>query len=393
MQTTARNADLSTLVGILQDQHARKLDVVAPASHFSARDGQLVVRGTEATIDADGVTPADGTYTPTTVFDSGVAEKLGIPVAYLRRMRADRPDLYDANVNGWLHGFGRAVMTGNPALPIAWADGKGALPDQRHFLLRLFRGDDGGTGVARAMLSDTYAPADNLDVLLAVLDGMRDSGTRVDVARADLTDRRMIVKVHAPEVAALAPRLLDGYTSPFTGQTGADNPVVFAGFRLTNSETGDGAFSITPEVTVEVCLNGMTMTRDAVRQVHLGGKLEAGTIRWAADTERKNLELVKAKARDAVTTFLSPEYLTAAVTRLEARAGEEVGTSEDAVRDLTKPLGYTQEQVAGIMDYYVRGGQFTRGGVVNAITAYSQTVEDGDTAHDLDARATQLLGV
>jgi len=33
-----------------------------------------------------------------------MADKLGIPVAYLRRLRAEHLALYDANVNGWLRG-------------------------------------------------------------------------------------------------------------------------------------------------------------------------------------------------------------------------------------------------------------------------------------------------
>ena len=51
-----------------------------------------------------------GTYTPTEVCDQGLADKLGIPAAYLRRMREQRPDLYDANVNGWLDGDDRKFL-------------------------------------------------------------------------------------------------------------------------------------------------------------------------------------------------------------------------------------------------------------------------------------------
>ena len=61
----------------------------------------------------------------------------------------------------------------------------------------------------------------------------------------------------------LAPALLAGYRTPFTGAAGADNPVVFAGFVITNSETGCGAFTLTPRLVVQVCRNGMTITRDA----------------------------------------------------------------------------------------------------------------------------------
>lgn len=311
-----------------------------------------------------------------------MADKLRIPVAYLRRLREDRPDLYDANANGLLRGKVKRNIDGTTVQSYP--------ADPRSFLLRLFRGDEGEQGVARALLSDRYAAADNLDVLMSALDGVRAAGVEVDVAKADLTDRRMIVKMHAPSIATEAVDLLRGYRSPFGG-TGDECPIVFAGLRITNSETGDGRFTITPEVTVQICTNGMTMTTDMVAQTHIGSRLDAGVVRWSTDTEQKNLEVVKAKTRDAVATFLSPGYLRDAVARLTRRAGEEVGTTREAVVALTKPLGYTEAQQDLILDHFVRGGQFTRGGVVNAITAASQTVEDGDAAHDMDLAATRLL--
>ena len=92
-----------------------------------------------------------------------------------------------------------------------------------------------------------------------------------------------------------------------------------------------------------------------------------------------------------MTTFLSPDYLARAVAQLTRRAGEQVGTTREAVVALTKPLGYTETQADLILDHFVRGGQFTRGGVVQAITAASQTLDDGDAAHDMDLAATRLL--
>src|SRR6266702_4316965 len=84
----------------------------------------------------------------------------------------------------------------------------------------------------RAFLSDGYKIIDNLDVLLAALDGVRQSGFPGRVAGCDLTERRMYVRVVCEQVAVLAPLLLAGYRSPFTGAAGADNPVVFAGFVI-----------------------------------------------------------------------------------------------------------------------------------------------------------------
>jgi hypothetical protein len=93
-------------------------------------------------------------------------------------------------------------------------------------------------------------------VLFAALDGVRQAGVPARVEGCDLTDRRMYVRVVCEEVRALAPALLGGYRSPFTGAAGADCPVVFAGFVISNSETGCGAFTLTPRLVVQVCGNG-----------------------------------------------------------------------------------------------------------------------------------------
>lgn len=388
MQTTTRNADLGDLVELLKDQHARKVDMVVPASKVRSDEGVLVVAGADPVITADGVTEGDGRYVPTTVCDDGMAQKLGVPPSYLKRLRAERPDLFDANVNGWLHGrkakYG--LLGGGQEPPQLLRD---AIPgDDRSFLLRAFRGDD-GDGVARAFLSDRYSMMDNLDALTAALDGVRQSGAEVEITGADLSDKKMYVRVNAPSVMAYAPELLKDYRSPFTGQTGADNPVVSAGFVISNSEVGAGAFSIVPRITILVCKNGMTMSKDALRAVHLGGKMDEGVIRWSEDTERKTLELITAKARDAVTTFLDVEYMQSVVDSLQDQNGP-VG-KVDHVQTIGKRLNFDQTTIDGVLDQFIRGGDMTRFGVVQAITAHAQTVDDADLAYDLEANALNAL--
>lgn len=390
IQTTARNATLPDLMTLLRDQHARKVDVVAPATAIRSEEGVLVVKGTEPVLTDDGVTTADGRYVPTAVCDEGVADKLGVPVGYLKRIRTERPDLYDLNVNGWLHG--RKALAGLTPEGKMYEKRPRVEADPRSFLLRAFRGDDGDTGIARAFLSDRYAMVDNLDVLMAALDGIRDAGVQVDIDGGDLTDRRMVVRVKCPEVQALAPRLLEGYRSPFTGAYGSENPTVFAGFQISNSEVGGGAFTIVPRLVVQVCNNGMTITKDAMSKVHLGGRLDAGVVRWSDDTQQTAVALVKKQTRDAVQTFLSGDYLQTAVERLERKAEEEVRTHDD-VKVLTKAAKFTDSEVEGILAYFTQGGQMTRAGVANAVTAWSQTLPDGDQAYAAEARATALLGV
>ena len=116
-----------------------------------AEQGVIVVEGAEPELTEDGVTSADGYYLPTAVFDEGLAAKLGIPVSYVRTMRTSRPDLYDANVNGWLHGQVR-VTTQTTTDPVQVCRTKAlqtAPVDPRKFLVRAFR-SEGGTGIARA---------------------------------------------------------------------------------------------------------------------------------------------------------------------------------------------------------------------------------------------------
>lgn len=385
METNTRNASLADLAELLTEQQARKIDVVAPASKLRSENGHLVIEGADPIIEDDGVTDPNGAYLPTRVADEGVADKLGIPLPYVRKMRESRGDLYDANVNGWLHGAANVRPGASTVYAVDGPD-----PDPRSFLIRCFRGD-GGPGIARAFLSDSYKVIDNLDALTAALDGIRQSGVEINVTGCDLTDRRMYVRVTAPAVQALAPALLERYRSPFSGAAGADNPTVFAGLVLSNSETGGGAFTIVPRLTVEVCSNGMTMTKDAVRAIHLGEKLDEGVIRWSEDTQKKNLELITAKARDAVATFLDVDYMTATIRRLEETAGTPVSDAPAVIEAVSKKLAFSKEQTAGILDHFIKGADLTAGGVMHAVTSFAQTVVDADAAADLEASGVRAM--
>ena len=394
-----RNATLADMVTILRGQRARRLDVVAPASAIHAYDGNLVIDNTVPQVAADGVTSAAGTYRPTAVADEGIADKLGIGLAYLRRLRSGRPDLWDANVNGWLHGD---QLAGYPA-------------DDRKFLVRLFQAEGDGLGVARAFLSDSYKVIDNLDALMATLDGIRQAGTDVRFDGLDLTERRLYARVVAPRVRVLAPALLAGYRSPFGGRTyvpgggwtpeqareaaarerrgyePGTEPVLFAGFVISNSEVGDGAWSITPRVVAEICGNGLQITADVTRAVHLGSRQDEGVVRYSADTMDKELALITARARDAVATFLSPDYLIGKITDLERTAGVPVTHPDQTVRLVAKAAKFSDETADAILGHFIRGGQLTAGGVMQAVTSVAQTLDDADAVHEMEAQALRVL--
>ncbi|GJF26560.1 DUF932 domain-containing protein [Streptomyces sp. HO565] len=370
--TGARNAQLPDLVRILEDQQRHKLDVIAPASALRLREGNVHVEGVESLITEDGVTEVDGIYRPTAVADEGIADKLRIPLAYLRRMRTGNVPLLDENVNAWLR-----------------------QEPERRFMLRAFRGEGGpgrpAEGVARALLSDSYKLMDNFDLLLAALDGVKQSGHPTRVTGCDLTDRRMYVRVESEAVAVQARELLRGYRSPFDGRSGDELPMISAGFVITNSEVGSGAYSITPRAVIQVCRNGLTMNRDVMRAVHLGGKQDEGIISWSGQTQRKTLELITSKTTDAVRTFLSREYVEAKLSEMEDAAGKRLAEPTKTIEHVTKTLSIGAEAKDMILAHFVQGGQMTAGGVMNAVTSTAQTLTDADQAAALEALAVPAL--
>ena len=217
-QLTQRNGSLPDLVRLLREQHTAKLDVVIPSAGVRSAGGRWRIEGTGAAVlGPDGVTTNPGTLVPTGTCDAGMADKLGIPVGYLRRLREEHLGLYDANVNGWLeHQPGRRL------------------------LIRTLRGDAAG-GIARAVLSERYRFVDNLDVLLAVLDGIRSAGADVEVRRCDLTERRMYVQIGSQSVAAAATqRSAWPRTCPACMTSEAAGPCWRASKRCAQSKTSMG---------------------------------------------------------------------------------------------------------------------------------------------------------
>jgi len=394
--TDTRNATLAQLAELLKDQQAAKVDFVAPSTALRMTDGLLHVRGVEPEITDDGVTLADGVYRPSAVMDAGIAAALDVPVTYLRRLRATRIDVYDLTVNRLLAGLTRRAADGTSAVVYP--------ADPRSFLIRAFRDTDGGHGYGRAWLSSKFWMIDNLDVLTAALTGIRAAGVEAQVTGCDLTDSTMHVRVACPSVQALAPTLLKGYRSPFgqgavraggtePGSEYDGPPIVFAGFSLRNSEVGRGRFTITPVITVLACTNGMTFTSDQLGRTHLGGRLDDGIVTWGADTQAKATELVTLQARDAVQSFVNPDYLAAKVAELEALAGAPVTDPNATVKRLGSQLKLPAETTDAILAHFVMGGQMTAAGIGNAITSVAQTLPDADAAWDLEALAVRAMSL
>ena len=90
-------------------------------------------------------------------------------------------------------------------------------------------------------------------------------------------------------------------------------------------------------------------------------------------------------------TFLSPDYLIAKITEMETKAGMPVSHPGDTVRQVAKAVKFSDEMADQILAHFVRGGQLTAGGVMQAVTSVSQTL--ADAANDMEAAALRVLDV
>jgi hypothetical protein len=100
---------------------------------------------------------------------------------------------------------------------------------------------------------------------------------------------------------------------------------------------------------------------------------------------------VKAKMTDVIRTVVDVEYVKARIAEIEEKAGIEVKHPEATIESVGKKLTYDQDTIDGVLGFFVRGGQMTAGGVLNAVTGFAQTVQDPDRAQEIEASAMRAL--
>lgn len=382
----ARSEEIGQIARLLQQIDAAAVDLNVPASRLSVEQGRLVLNNIDPVLTDTGVVNVTGRYSLTSTAVGHLGGLTGVPVRYLRDTQSANVPLFDENLNSW---FAHDRLS------------------EKNVLVRLLVGLDSENpdivGQARAFLSDRYGARDNLPFLLAVLDGIRQAGLRADQLdiKGDLTEDRMYVTVNAPEIQGYGWKLLEGYRSPYangsgTGHGGADAenlPIISAGLLIQNSETGSSAAKITPRLVVRACSNGLQVTKDALRQVHLGAKLAEGQVEWSAETRRAANELARTQASDAVKSFLNVTYVQKVIDALEAEAQTPVKEVKKTIEVVAKEQGYTEAEADSILNFYIDGGQRTAGGILQAVTAAVQQIEDPDRAFDIEAGAIDAMKV
>lgn len=380
--TDLRHADALTLLNRLNELNARKVDVFHPASAMQVRDGKLVLTD---------VLTEDGAWQRITLdlsdtFVQGLANKLSVPVAYLRRCLTAQ----DART-ATDHVGGAPVYAAGPIFDQTVNFWLAQVPGK--VLIRAYAGD-AGTGLARAFLSDQFLTVDNLDMATAVFQGIEEAGVQATLIGADLTDTGMWMNFRCPDVAVDGGEFTRNYTHrPRGGHTflrGADRPLIEAGFMVRNSEVGAGKAEIVPRLIVQVCTNGLTQNIDARGAIHLTKRQEQGIV-WSNRTNNTRIELIKSEMADAVRHFTTTSYVQTVVDRINQVASVEVARPEKAIGHVAKMFTMPEERREALFAAFMTTGMPTVGGIVQAMTDLANEISDAGEAHELESQAEKVL--
>ena len=308
-----------------------------------------------------------------------IASKWKIPVRYLRGLRDVNNDEFNTLAGEILDTHFRN--------------------DPMDILVRGLRDlDRVNEGTIRAVMSSKYAFVEHFDVLTAVFDGLRqareDNGVHFEPGMASLSDTHMRARINMPSLRTVAHELLKNYRSPYSGQSGLDNPNLFLGIEIRNSEVGAGSFVIVPVIVVEVCNNGMTLTKELFRKRHLGAKMSEGAI--SSRTMKATMELISAQTVDYVTEIATPAFLQAQVDEL---MGLVVAVQPTLVQEHLQSV-FSEAHANAVFDAFIMSGDITAFGVAQAMTAASQgdvfSADDArivdDDALNVAAKVAQLAG-
>ena len=334
---------LVSLAQELDRQLHSKKDLVVPSS--------LMRHDTDDTGDTRLVIEEAGgasRYGITTLARHQLADKLKIPYAYFERMRSEQPVLLDRNVNTWLQS-----------------------DDDR----RMIRTLDGNV---RAVLSDRYRRLDNFDLAESVLPILQRL-PQVRFESVELTETRMYLKV----------------VTPLVKHEMAPGDVVQAGVVVSNSEVGHGTLSVQPLLYRLVCRNGLIASDRTLRKTHVGRSIgtddEVITV-FKDDTLLANDKAFFLKVRDVVEAAVSEATFLQAAHKLQKTLGIPlVGDPVKTVEVLANRYALNDTERAGVLRYLIAEGDLSGYGLVNAVTHYSQEVEDYDRATEFEALGGRLI--
>jgi hypothetical protein len=289
--------------------------------------------------------PNEGDFPLLPVAHDQIGARTGIPAKYYDRMLQEAPDLLATNVNAWFR----------------------KNPEKR--MVRTLAGN------TRAFLSNRYNRIENeeiAEVALPILQGIPD----VQIVSSEVTERRMYIQAVSPRLAGEVKK----------------GDVVQAGVVISNSETGQGALSVSPMFWRLICLNGMIGADNKFRAYHVGRAVEDNSELWRDDTRKADDRAVLLKFRDMVEAAVSAVQFKASIEKLNGFTKIEIkGNPAKAIEVLAQKIGANENERGGILNALIKGGDLSAWGIVNAVTAQAHTARSYDRAVEFETLGGSLI--
>ncbi len=242
---------------------------------------------------------------------------------------------------------------------------------------RLLRTRTGETGELRAFLSRRYRPLDNYELAEAVIPQLERPGVHVVSAR--ITDTHFYLQATSDRVTAEVRR----------------GDIVQAGVVIANSEVGASCARISPMVYRLICTNGL-ISGSELRQHHVGRGIDPADD---GASEFIGMETCRAvdrafwlKVVDTVDAAMNEALFGQLVHELRVAAGEPLDAKpSEIVEVVARRFALTEVEQDGVLHQLALGADWTRYGVVNAVTRIAEDSATYDRAVELERIGGELL--
>ena len=327
----------------LQRQRLNRQDFIA-----DTRSLEMATTGDSSTLhlSIDGKTYG---YQVSEVAHQQIASRLNIPYRYYQKMQTESPKLLDTNVNAWLK----------------------QNPERR--MIRVL------DGKVRAFLSDRYRRLDNLELCAAVLPVIQEM-KGANIESCEVTPTRMYLKVVNKKLKSEV--------------TVGD--VVQAGFVISNSEVGLGSLCVEPLIFRLVCKNGMICKDYAQKKYHVGRQVnvseDSAYELYSEETLAQDDKAFFMKVQDVVRNAVDSARFKMTVEKLrESTQVQLTNEPVKAVEILADKFQLTENERGDILRKLFIGGDNSRYGLINAVTAASKIAKTYDRATELERIGGEIL--
>lgn len=247
--------------------------------------------------------------------------------------------------------------------------------------------------IARAFLSGRYRPLDNYDLFAAVMPKLQAAGC--EIRSAEVTETRFYIQASTPRVQAIIDQNVKIGTHNRIQRT------VEAGVIIGNSEIGFGSVFVEPMAYDLVCTNGLVLQRTLKRH-HVGKRHEGemfgdeNTFEMFSDETRKMDDAAFwGKVSDVTTAALNEVTFNANIDRLRETQKQELAVDANGVPKVVEAVSerfqFVDDEKNALLLHFAQGGDFSKYGLINAVTRTAQDVPSYDRAVELERFGGQII--